>query len=61
MDRKILEALVWKNTHSDYRLTLVGIRYVMHLSPDKGTHMAPMFSLSEAELTAKLPRPTVRQ
>lgn len=57
MDRRALEALVWKHTHRDYRgRGPDGVRRVLHLNPETGaTESWPLASFTDAELVAKLP------
>jgi len=55
-DRTRLEALVWKNKHTDFKGKRAdGTKCVLHLYPERGTCSVPLASLTDAELLAKLP------
>jgi hypothetical protein len=57
MERKKLEALVWKHKHKDFRGKLEdGTKCVLHYVAGTGTCSAPLASLTEAELVAMLPK-----
>lgn len=56
MDRKKLEALVWKHTSRDFRgKSPSGERTVLQLVPGQGTCIVLLSSLSDVELFSKLP------
>lgn len=58
MDRKKLEALVWRHTHRDFRgVGDDGVRRVLHLNrATGGTESWPLSSFTDDELIAKLPQ-----
>lgn len=61
MDRKRLEALVWKHTHTDYKGKLEdGTKTVMSYESERLVDptigfLIPLSVLSEAQLLARLP------
>jgi hypothetical protein len=55
LNRKKLEALVWKHTHRDFKgRTPDGVRTVMQLVPGQGTCIVALAKLSDDELVGKL-------
>lgn len=52
--RKKLEALLWKNTHKDYRGTLGKERTVLHDGGGKGTCLIAISDLTDLQLLDKL-------
>jgi hypothetical protein len=58
MDRKKLEALVWRHRHRDFGgRGDDGVRRVLHLNPRTGgTELWPLSSFTDRGLIAKLPR-----
>lgn len=57
MNRKKLEALVWKNTHADFKGKRPdGTREVLCWVPSVGTTCLPLSSFTDRELLEKLPR-----
>ena len=57
MTRARLEALVWRNTHADFRGKREdGTKCVLHFVPNSGTCSVPLASLTDAQLIEKLPR-----
>lgn len=55
MDRKKLEALVWRHKHPDARGEALGFREILRLVPGSGTCAVPLSSLSRGELVDALP------
>ncbi len=58
MDRKKIEAMVWRPTHREARgVGDDGVRRVLHVNPATcGTELWPLSSLTNAQLTDRLPR-----
>lgn len=57
IERKKLEALVWKHTHRDFKGKREdGTKCVLHFSPSEGTCSVTLSSLSDSQLRDKLPR-----
>lgn len=60
MDRKKLEALVWKHTHKDSKGKLDGVKTVMSHESERResgvSSLVTLSDLSEAQLLARLPK-----
>jgi hypothetical protein len=57
MDRKKLEALVWRHKHKDFRGKAAdGTKYILKFVPGMGTCSVPISSLTEQECLDALPQ-----
>lgn len=57
MERKKLEALVWKHTHKDFKGKLPdGTKTVLFNSDKNGTCLVTLAGLTDEQLIAKLPK-----
>jgi hypothetical protein len=54
--RKKLEALLWKNTHKDFRGSIDGEKNVLINRGGEGTCLVPLSALTDEELLGKLPK-----
>jgi chorismate mutase len=54
--RKKLEALLWKNTHKDFRGSIDGAKNVLINRGGEGTCLVPLDALTDEELLGKLPK-----
>ena len=56
MERKKLEALLYRSTYNDFKGKIEGVKTVLHLNPSTGgTEAWPLSTFTDAELIAKLP------
>lgn len=58
MERKKLEALVWKHTHADFKGKTDGVKMVLHneAGVTYGTESWPLSKFTDEQLIEKLPR-----
>lgn len=55
--RKLLERLVWKHTHADFKGKIGDVKHVLHNEhKGAGTESWPLSSFSDRQLLEKLPR-----
>ncbi len=54
LTRKQLLALCWKSTHQDFKSTMDGGKWIMVIGSRGGSELAPLDSLSDAELRQKI-------
>jgi hypothetical protein len=54
--RKKLEALLWKNTHKDFRGSIDGVKNVLVNRGAEGTCLVSLDALTDQELLSKIPK-----